>query len=81
MKDYIAHYTRNYNNHLDIASSMFETLHLRLEKGENLEKKVDETFNNIINNPKENNKSVQIHGFYEIAKEIKLQNYNFSKKY
>jgi len=76
--NYIAVYTRKYRNHMDMPQAVDEILYLGVKKSEDLEKKIITTFEGIVNDPKSTNTAVQVHGVYEIAKEIKLKNYNFA---
>jgi hypothetical protein len=79
MKRYILPYTLNSKNRMDLPQEKYNNLYIDIKENENIEEKIAEKLEEIVLNPKENNTSIQVHGVYEIANEIKLKNYSFKK--
>ena len=80
MTDYLINYTLNSKNHMDVPQSKDNYLHLRVEENEDINKVVEEKLEKIVQDPKQNNTSIQVHNAFKITEEIKLKNYNFNKK-
>lgn len=80
MTDYLINYTLNSKNHMDVPQSKDNYLHLRVEENEDINKVIEEKLEKIVQDPKQNNTSIQVHNAFKITEEIKLKNYNFKKR-
>jgi hypothetical protein len=80
MTEYIIPYTVTSMVHPGVPQEKDDNLYVEVKEGEDVKKIINESLENIVNNPKTTNVKVQVYQVRELGKEIKLDKYIFKKK-
>jgi hypothetical protein len=80
MTEYIIPYTVTSIVHPGVPQEEDDNLYVEVKEGEDVKKIINESLENMVNNPKTTNVKVQVYQVRELGKEIKLDKYIFKKK-